>query len=150
MNSGQVEEILISSTPVVLPHAVARVRALAGRGLDGDRYSTGHGTWSDYPVQTGIDLTLIEAEVLEAVGLSGAQARRNIVTRGIKLNELVGQRFRIGEIDCLGDRLCEPCTHLQALTGLPLAALIHRGGLRANILKNGEINIGDPVTVIPT
>jgi MOSC domain-containing protein YiiM len=93
-------------------------------------------------------LTLIEAEVLEAVGLSGAEARRNVVTRGIRLNELVGDRFRIGAVVCAGIRLCEPCTHLSQLTGIPVEALVHRGGLRADILSDGEIAVGDLVALI--
>lgn len=148
MAAGRVEQILVGSLPVVLPSAVPRAVVLAGRGLEGDRYFTGSGTWSDYPVQTGVDLTLIEAEVLEAVGLSGADARRNVVTRGIALNDLVGRRFRIGALECYGDRLCEPCTHLAQLTGLPVDALVHRGGLRADVLGDGEIAIGDVVSVI--
>ena len=149
MPGGWVEEILVSSAAVVVPRSVARVRAVAGRGLEGDRYHAGTGTWSDYPIRTGLDLTLIEAEVLEAVGLPGPQARRNLVTRGIRLNQLVGQRFRIGELDCYADRLCEPCTHIAHLTGLSIQALVHRGGLRADILTNGEIAIGDTITVTP-
>jgi MOSC domain-containing protein YiiM len=146
---GWIEEVLVSPTAVSLPRVVVRVQAVAGRGLEGDRYHAGTGTWSDYPVRTGLDLTLIEAEVLEAVGLPGPQARRNLVTRGIRLNQLVGQRFRIGGIDCYADRLCEHCTHLSQLTGVSVAALLHRGGLRADILNDGEIAIGDTVTVTP-
>ena len=122
--SGWVEEILISAHAVEPPYAVERARAIAGIGLEGDRYFAGVGTWSNYPVPTGKDLTLIEAEVLEAVGLSGTEARRNVVTRGIRLNELVGRRFRVGEVECYGDRLCAPrattctasCTRSRMLT----------------------------------
>ena len=146
MNSGRVVELLVGADPVVLPEGVELARALAGKGLDGDRYATKRGTWSDYPVQTGVALTLIEAEVLEAVGLSGASARRNVVTRGIRLNELVGKRFRVGPVECYGDRLAEPCTHLAQLTGVGVAELAHRGGLRADILSDGDICIGDAVT----
>jgi MOSC domain-containing protein YiiM len=146
MSGGHVEEILIAAVAVRLPRSVARVRAVAGRGLEGDRYFSRSGTWSGYPVQTGTDLTLIEAEVLEALGLSGAVARRNIVTRDIRLNELVGRRFRIGEIECYGDRLCEPCSHLARLSGQSVAVLVHPGGLRADILTGGEIAAGDSVT----
>ena len=145
--SGRVVEILISAVPVTLPQQVAGARVLAGRGLEGDRYAAGIGTWSDYPVRTGIDLTLIEAEVLEAVGLTGAAARRNLVTRGVRLNDLVGKRFRVGEVECYGDRLCEPCAHLERLTRLSPRALAHRGGLRADVLNGGEIAVGDAVVV---
>jgi MOSC domain-containing protein YiiM len=144
--SGSVEAILVSPVAAQLPWSVESARAIAGVGLEGDRYFAGVGTWSNYPVQSGKDLTLIEAEVLEAVGLTGADARRNIVTRGIRLNELVERRFRLGQIECYGDRLCEPCNHLGQLTGLSIETLVHRGGLRADILTDGEIHVGDSVT----
>jgi hypothetical protein len=149
MPDGRVEEILVSPAAGQLPWSVERARAIAGVGLEGDRYFAGTGTWSDYPVQTGIDLTLIEAEVLDAVGLTGAEARRNVVTRGIRLNDLVGGRFHIGEIECYGDRLCEPCSHLAYLTGVNVEALVHGGGLRADILSDGEIVIGDCIALDP-
>ena len=147
MTSGRVMEILVAPEPVRLPQQVARVRVLAGRGLEGDRYAAGIGTWSDYPVRTGIALTLIEAEVLESVGLTGAAARRNLVTRGVRLNDLVGKRFRVGEVECYGDRRCEPCAHLERLTRLSPRVLAHRGGLRADVLSDGEIAVGDAVVV---
>ena len=147
--SGWIEEILISAHAAEPPYAVERARAIAGIGLEGDRYFAGVGTWSNYPVRTGKDLTLIEGEVLEAVGLSGTEARRNVVTRGVRLNELVGRRFHVGEIECYGDRLCEPCTHLERLTGITTAALTHRGGLRADILTDGEIAVGDTLIALP-
>ena len=147
MTSGRIVEILVGTVPVQLPKQVARARVIAGRGLEGDRYAAGIGTWSDYPVRTGIDLTLIEAEVLEAVALTGAAARRNLVTRDVRLNELVGKRFRVGEVECYGDRLCEPCSHLERLTGLSPRALVHRGGLRADVLNGGEIAVGDALVV---
>ena len=148
--SGWVEEILISPHATELPYAVERARAITRIGLEGDRYFAGVGTWSNYPVPTGKDLTLIEAEVLEAVGLCGQAARRNLVTRGIRLNNLVGRRFRVGVVECYGDRLCEPCAHLEALTGVGAAVLAHRGGLRADILSDGEIAAGDLVAALPT
>jgi hypothetical protein len=145
---GFVEEILVGKAPLTPPVLVLGACAVAGRGLLGDRYYSRVGTWSDYPDQTGVHLTLIEAEVLEAVGLTGAEARRNVVTRDIRLNELIGKRFSIGPIVCAGIRLCEPCTHLSQLTGIPLDALVHRGGLRADIISDGAIAVGDLVAVI--
>ena len=146
MHQGQVEAIYISATAQKLPRAVAHVRAVHGKGLEGDRYFIGLGTWSDYPVEAGRDLTLVEAEVLEEVGLAPAEARRNVVTRGVALEGLIGQRFRVGEVECYGDRICEPCAHLEGLTrpGV-LKALLHRGGLRADITHSGEIAVGDAV-----
>jgi MOSC domain-containing protein YiiM len=124
--------------------------ARAGRGLEGDRYCDGRGTFSNrYAV--GIDLTLIEAEVLDRLALpSGSlapeEARRNVVTRGIDLNGLVGRRFAIGAVECLGQRLCEPCAHLQRLTEPDtLRALVHRGGLRADVLTDGVVRVGDEI-----
>jgi hypothetical protein len=143
---GAVEKIFFSPAAGQLPWQIERVRAVAGAGLIGDRYFAGVGTWSEYPVQTGRDLTLIEAEVLEAVAITGAQARRNIVTCGVRLNQLVGQRFRLGAVECYGDRLCEPCSHLARLTGIKVETLVHRGGLRADILTDGEIRVGDLIT----
>jgi MOSC domain-containing protein YiiM len=81
------------------------------------------------------------------VGLTGAQSRRQVVVRGVRLNELVGKRFRVGDVECLGVRLCEPCLHLQQMTrpGI-IKDLIHRGGLNADILTDGQISVGDPVS----
>lgn len=143
------EEILVAAHAESPLLRVEQVRTIAGIGLEGDRYFAGVGTWSSYPVRGGKDLTLIEAEVLTAVGLTGNAARRNIVTRGVHLNELVGRHFWIGDIECYGDRLCEPCTHLERLTAVTVAALTHRGGLRADILNDGKITVGDLVTTRP-
>ena len=118
--------------------------AVAGRGLVGDRYFDGRGTFSG--IGRGYQLTLVEAEVLDDVDLSWEQARRNVVTRGIALNTLVGRRFSVGTVECIGRRLAEPCSHLEKLArpGL-LRPLVHRGGLRADILRDGEIEVGDGV-----
>ena len=104
----------------------------------------------------GHDLTLIEAEALDELSFPGGrlspeEARRNIVTRGIDLDAVVGERFRIGDVECFGQRLCEPCAHLERLTaaaGKPgtLRALIDKGGLRADVLSEGEIHVGQPIS----
>jgi MOSC domain-containing protein YiiM len=133
--------------------SLERAHALAGRGLDGDRYAARRGTFTPAnDTARGYDLTLIEAEVLDDLSLPGGgtldylSARRNIVTRGVNLNALVGRRFRIGDVECLGQRLCEPCSHLERLTGKGvLRALIHRGGLRADILSDGQIEVGSSI-----
>ena len=121
--------------------AVESVRAVAGEGLEGDRHF-GDGR------RPGGAITLIEAEVLEDVGLRGPQSRRQVVTRGVRLNDLVGKRFTVGEVECLGVELCEPCLHLQSLTrpGI-IDELLHRGGLNADILSSGTISVGDAVTI---
>jgi hypothetical protein len=121
------------------------VEAIAGRGLKGDRYAAGRGTFN--AAGRGYELTLVEAEVLESVDLSWEQARRNIVTRGVSLNALVGRRFFVGSVECIGRRLAEPCSHLETLArpGL-LRPLVHRAGLRADIVAGGTIAVGDAVT----
>lgn len=120
------------------------VKAVAGRGLVGDRYYEGRGTFSG--TGRGYEVTLVEAEVLDDVQLSWEEARRNIVTRGVALDALVGRRFSVGTVECIGRRLAEPCSHLENLTrpGL-LRPLVHRAGLRADILRGGEIELGDSV-----
>ncbi|MBA2794016.1 MAG: MOSC domain-containing protein [Thermoleophilaceae bacterium] len=146
-----VQAIAISPAAQAEPRLVPRATALPGRGLEGDRYASGQGTFSD-GTSDGRALTLIEAEVLDELSRSGsanltaAQARRNVITRGIALNELVGQRFFVGGVECEGRRLCEPCAHLERLTRAGvLTSLVNRGGLRADILSAGEIQVGDPV-----
>jgi hypothetical protein len=123
-----------------------RVRAIPGSGLEGDRHTTGRGTFpSNRP---GSALTLIEAEVVESFEppLAADVHRRNVVTRGIDLNALVGHEFAIGGVRCRGMRLCEPCTVVDGYSDRPiLRALVHRGGLRADILTEGEIAVGDGV-----
>jgi MOSC domain-containing protein YiiM len=132
---------------LVLPEA----RALPGRGLEGDRYAAGRGHYSPRPSQGGREITLIETETLEALGglgvkLSPAETRRNVATRGVPLNHLVDRVFRVGEVRLRGTRLCEPCKYLDGLTheGV-MAALVHRGGLRAQVLSEGVIRVGDVV-----
>ena len=126
-----VEAINIGTSDALGP--VGSVRAVAGQGLAGDRYFFADRAGS------GEALTLIEAEALEDAGLTGTQSRRQVVVRGSGLNDLVGRRFRVGEVECLGVELCEPCRHLQSLTrpGI-IKDLIHRGGLRADILSGGR------------
>ena len=144
--SGRVDAILTA------PHAesplrrVDRADAIAGRGLEGDRYFEGRGTFSG--PGRGYELTLVEAEALDSIGLAWEDARRNIVTRGIALNALVGRQFTIGPVECVGRRLAEPCAHLERLTrpGI-LRPLVHRAGLRADILRGGTISTG--VDVVP-
>jgi hypothetical protein len=121
--------------------------ALAGHGLEGDRYASGRGTFSGPDGRgRGYELTLVEAEALDDVSLSWEGARRNVVTRGIDLNALVARRFHVGSVECVGRRLAEPCAHLEKLArpGL-LRPLVHRAGLRADILVGGTIRLGDEV-----
>ena len=146
--TGAVESIRIASAAGVPAQAVDSVRALAGHGLEGDRHTTGKGTFpSRVP---GSALTLIEAEVCESFDppLGPDEHRRNIVTRGIGLNGLVGHEFEVGSTRCRGMRLCEPCVVIERYASRPvLRPLVHRGGLRADILEDGTISVGDTVRV---
>jgi MOSC domain-containing protein YiiM len=147
--AGQVELICVAAGAEAPATVVDQARALAGRGLDGDRYAAAQGTFSSGH-GSGRALTLVEGEVLDELRLPDGrvlaphEARRNIVTRGVRLDDLIGRHFRIGTVACYGQRRCEPCAHLQRLThpGV-LRALAHRGGLRADILSDGVIRMGD-------
>jgi MOSC domain-containing protein YiiM len=147
---GRVEAIAIADRAKAPMRNVTTVRAIPGRGLEGDRYAKQAGTFTPRGGQgAGYDLTLIEAEVLDELRLADgkrlgyAEARRNIVTRGIDVNSLVGKHFTIGDVECIGRRLCEPCAHLEQLTHTGvLRGLIHKGGLRADILTEGVIQEG--------
>jgi MOSC domain-containing protein YiiM len=128
--------------------SIGDIQAIAGRGLEGDRYFHGTGTYSNEP-GSGREITLIEIEAIEALSrdyrteLDPAQTRRNLVTRGIALNHLVGHEFNVGDVLLRGTRLCEPCSHLEKLTTRGVArGLIHRGGLRAEIVSGGWIRVG--------
>jgi MOSC domain-containing protein YiiM len=144
---GKVEAIFVSPEKGKLPQPVERVRAGAGQGLEGNRYY-----WPNGDAPAGRAVTLIAAEAVEAVIAEGdvtvepAATRRNVLTRGIDVNELVGKRFRIGDVECQGVELCEPCTTLQSMTqpGV-IKAFVHRCGLNADILSDGEISVGDSV-----
>lgn len=146
LSAGRVEAIWVSPSAGAPATASDAVRALPGRGLDGDRHVTGQGTFpSGLP---GSALTLIEAEVCESFDppLGPDDHRRNVLTRGVTLNDLVGHEFTVGAVRCRGMRLCEPCTVVQRYAGRPvLRALVHRGGLRADILSDGEIRAGDEI-----
>ncbi|HEY6836817.1 MAG TPA: MOSC domain-containing protein [Gaiellaceae bacterium] len=141
---GRIEAILTAPDAESPLRRVEWAEAVAGRGLEGDRYFDGRGTFGG--PGHGYQLTLVEAEVLDSIDLPWEQARRNIVTRGIALNALVGHRFTVGPVECVGRRLAEPCAHLERLTrpGL-LRPLVHRAGLRADILRGGPISTGDQV-----
>jgi hypothetical protein len=142
---GTIKALALAPAAEAPMELVDEAQAVAGRGLTGDRYFVAAGTFSN-PYSDGHELTLIEAEVVDGLGLPPEEARRNVVTRGIDLNALVGRRFRVGEAECVGRRLCEPCAHLQRLThpGI-LRDLVHRGGLRADIVSGGAIRVGDDV-----
>jgi MOSC domain-containing protein YiiM len=144
---GKIESIYIASAAKLPTRAVEQAHALPGVGLEGDRYATRQGTFFPDP-DPASELTLIEAEAIEAllrdykVEIAPGEARRNLVTRGVPLNHMVGREFRIGDVLVRGIRLCEPCNHLEGLVGRPvIKGLRHRGGLRAQILTEGIIHV---------
>ena len=148
---GTVISIHIAPTGAAPMRSVTNAKVVVGRGLEGDRYYSKLGTYSNQ-AGSGRDVTLIEIEAIDGlkrdyeVQLDPGQSRRNIVTRGIALNHLVEQEFRIGDVVLRGTRLCEPCAHMEKLTVKgAMRGLIHRGGLRAEIIKGGTIRIGDRI-----
>ena len=132
---------------------ITEAHAVPARGIEGDRYFLGTGHFSDQ-FSPSHEITLIELETIEALqreypnlaDFAPSQARRNIVTRNAALNHLVGRTFQVGEVTLRGIRLCEPCLHIAQITHHNvLTGLIHRGGLRAQILTEGIIRIADPI-----
>ena len=150
VTTGTVEAICVASSAGEPVKLLTTVNALPGRGLEGDRHVLGTGTFPSG--KPGSALTLIEGEVCDSFDppLRPDEHRRNLVTRGIDLNGLVGRQFTIGDVRCRGMRLCEPCTVVDGYARRPvLRALVHRGGLRADILTEGEIRVGEQVQPIP-
>jgi MOSC domain-containing protein YiiM len=146
---GRIEAINVRAEHTSPAESVDRATVRAGLGIEGDRYFFAGGA------APGEALTLIAAEALEGlradtgIDLSAAESRRQVVTRGVELNGLVGREFTVGGVRCRGVELCEPCNHLQSLTqdGV-LRGLVHRGGLRADVLEDGEIAVGDAVHAV--
>ena len=123
--------------------SVESVRAFAGKGLEGDR------NFRDAGAKPGQALTLVEAENVEDVGLPLGGTRRQLTVRGVPLNDLVGKTFKVGDVECYGVELCEPCKHLESMTrpGI-IKDLAHRAGINADILTDGVISVGDEVTTL--
>jgi MOSC domain-containing protein YiiM len=154
MTESSVLSIHIAPKAEAAMIGVEAVHAEPGRGLEGDRYSEHTGTYSETP-GSGREVTLIASEALAAIEresgirLAPGESRRNITTRGVDLNALVEREFRVGDVVLRGTRLCEPCDYLQGLTGKDglLQALVHRGGLRCDIVSGGTIRVGDKISV---
>jgi MOSC domain-containing protein YiiM len=151
MKLGTILSIQIAPEAGVSLQALLEVTAVQGMGIEGDRYHKRIGTYSKKHDESR-EATFIEAESLEAlardyhVALTGLESRRNFTTRGVSLNHLVGQEFKVGEAIFRGLRLCEPCDYMQTLSGKQARqGLIHRGGLRAQIVKSGRVRVGDAV-----
>jgi MOSC domain-containing protein YiiM len=149
--SATVVSIHIAAAGAAPMKSIREVRASAGQGLEGDRYALKSGTYSGHAT-SGREVTLIESEAIEAlqrdygIAIEPGATRRNIVTCGVALNHLVGKEFYVGEVLLRGDRLCEPCTHMEKLTLKgALRGLIHRGGLRAEIVRGGIVRVSDPI-----
>ena len=152
MANGTVVSIYITAVAAGQPAPVDEARAVEGKGLEGDRYFLQKGTYSDQPGPDR-EVTLIETEAIESLErdyglkIDAGDARRNVITRGVPLNDLVGREFRVGDVAMRGIRLCEPCAHLAKLTDdRALRGLVHRGGLRAQILSGGMIRVGDIIS----
>ncbi len=156
MWKGNVVSINIAKAGSEPMTSLDQAKAVAGRGLEGDRYFSKQGTFTDNPNTTGRQVTLIESEAIDAlerdygVKIDPTDARRNIVTRGVPLNHLVGQEFRVGDVRMRGVRLDEPCNHMASLVDQAAKdkirlGLMHRGGLRADILNDGTIRVGDEI-----
>jgi MOSC domain-containing protein YiiM len=139
----RVEAIHLGADRVAELWTVDYVQAVAGKGLIGDRHYYADGA------EPGRALTLVEAEVVEDAGLPPGGTRRQVTVRGVRLNDLVGKRFRVGNVECYGVELCEPCLHLESMTrpGI-IKELVHRAGINADILTDGTISVGDPVAEI--
>jgi MOSC domain-containing protein YiiM len=150
--NGKVVSIQVAEKAGAPMIAVTVARAVMGRGLEGDRYFNQAGTYSDRP-GLGRELTLVEFEAIERdlqIKLKPKDIRRNIVTKGVPLNHLVGRTFKVGDVSLRGIRLCEPCSYLESLTVQGVEkGLLHRGGLRAQILNDGKIGASDRVKPEP-
>lgn len=152
MFEGRIVAIQFASDKKAPQQSVDSIVAVAGKGLEGDRYAMGRGEFQRGAVQPDQEVTLIESEAIAAatreydITLTHADTRRNLLTEGVPLNHLVGKSFQVGEVTLLGVQLCEPCGYLEKLTkpGV-IKAFRHRGGLRARVLASGTICVGDAV-----
>jgi MOSC domain-containing protein YiiM len=154
MFSGRLVGIYTTSEAAKPLEANTSIRAVEGVGLEGDRYATGVGTYSERPGPHQV--TFVEREVIAAVNeeagveLGEHESRRNLVTEGVPLNDLIGRTFRVGGVVFRGIKSCPPCAHLERLTRPGVrAALENRGGLRAEIVEGGVLRIGDKITAVP-
>jgi MOSC domain-containing protein YiiM len=152
---AELASIFIAPTAAGPIVSLSSARLIPGRGIEGDRYFAGAGSFSRWP-GTGRAISLIAAEAIDAIlsergiDLSAGRHRRNLVTRGVALADLIGRRFRIGGVLLRGERLCLPCQHLERLTEPGVfQAMNYRGGLRADVLEGGTIDVGDAVEPLP-
>ena len=156
MMTAKVDAIYIARDAGAAMEYLQEASLMAGRGIEGDRYFSGAGTFSKK--LTGLpdrEVTLIEAEEIDrfnaqqGLSLNYGDLRRNIITRGVRLNDLVDREFRIGSVEFRGIRLCEPCDYLaKMVTAKVLKGMVHRAGLRACILTDGMIRESDPISTM--
>jgi MOSC domain-containing protein YiiM len=155
MFTGRLVAIFTTTEAAKPMTAAAELRAIEGVGLEGDRYSTEAGTYSDRPGPHR-QVTFVEREVIASVNdeagieLGEHETRRNLVTEGVPLHHLIGHTFRVGDVVFRGIKSCPPCAYLEELTRPGVrAALVNRGGLRAEIVSGGTLRIGDEITAVP-
>jgi MOSC domain-containing protein YiiM len=148
----RVVQILVADSPSTPMNSLGQVRAVPGSGLEGDRYFSGVGTFSPHPQKPDFEITLIELENIQAFAkesglpFDALAARRNFVTEGVRLNDLIGRDFWLGAVRIRGIRLCEPCSYLAKVSFAEvLKGLVHKGGIRAQILSERTIHAGDSV-----
>ncbi len=151
MSKAEVLSIYTAPRAKAPMRALESVTAVAGKGLEGDRYFNGEGTFSDTVESPSYEVTLIEAEMVEALNarsevvLAPHDFRRNLLTKGVNLNTLVGKTFRVGDVTLRGTRLCNPCHHLATIVHKDVLQMVHQAGLRAGIVSGGTIHVGDPI-----
>jgi MOSC domain-containing protein YiiM len=153
--TGQIVGIYVAPTAGAPMEASTEATVVAHEGIRGDRYAAGTGSWSANS-RVARDVTLIEREAVDAVraelvaaghDLREADTRRNLVTVGVPVQHLIGREFRIGDVLLRGVKLSEPCAYLEQLLGLPgvREAFVHRGGIQAEVLTDGQLHVGDRV-----
>ena len=152
MFQGELIGIRVATEAVGDMMSTDQVEAIAGTGLAGDRYAELKGTFQKGTIERKQQVTLIETEAIEAaakryeIAVTHESSRRNLLTRGVPLNHLVDVEFWVGDVKLRGVKLCEPCAHLEKVSGAGLhEALLHRGWLRAEILTNGSLRVGDVI-----
>lgn len=154
MDAGTVLRIQVAPVKRGPTVFLSAVRAVAGQGLEGDHHFRADGVF-DEKVGAGRQVTLIDAAEVEALnaergfGLQPTDLRRNVVTRGARLQEWVGREFWVGDVLLRGEMLCNPCAHVESITrpGV-LTAYVGRAGLRASIVRSGTMRVGDAVRTV--
>ena len=151
MFQGELVDIFVTARKGEPMQSIGEARVVLGHGLEGDRYFSSEGT-SASSENAGREITLIASEAIAGANreydleVSPVETRRNLLTRDVPLNHLVGREFKVGDVTLRGIRLCEPCGHLENLTCRGIKkALVHRGGLRAAMLTEGTVKAGDVI-----